>query len=159
MRALWLAALLLAGCAQLETAPSGQAVFELSARLAARQGSESFTGNLAWRHGEASDELLITTPLGQGVARIVRDASGVLLTTAEPKEYRGADAESISEQALGYRLPLQGLADAVQGRSAAALEQRGWKVEIQARDAQQRPTRLRLTYPGVDLRLAISEWK
>ena len=153
------ALLLIGGCAQLQETVSEAPTFELSGRLAARQGAEAFTGNIAWRHGEATDELLITNPLGQGVARIVRGRDGVVLTTAEPKEYRGADAESISEQALGYRLPLQGLAEAVQGKSAAELERRGWTVDIQARDAEQRPTRLRLTYPGVDLRLAISEWK
>jgi len=150
---------LAAGCAQLETAPVQDQIFELNGRLAARQGNEAFTGNIAWRHAPGNDELLITNSLGQGIARIVRDRDGVVLTTAEPKEYRGADAESISEQALGYRLPLQGLADAVRGQSAAELERRGWKVEVLERDAQQRPTRLRLTYPGVDLRLAISEWK
>ncbi|MGE5641160.1 MAG: outer membrane lipoprotein LolB [Clostridia bacterium] len=154
-----LAVLLAAGCAQLQETVTETPTFELSGRLAARQGAEAFSGNIAWRHGDATDELLITNSLGQGVARIVRGAGGVVLTTAEPKEYRGADAESISEQALGYRLPLQGLADAVRGKSADELERRGWKVEILGRDAEQRPTRLRLTYPGVDLRLAISEWK
>ena len=177
MRRLWLAALLLAaGCAQLETRFADQAVFELNGRLAARQGGEAFSGNLAWRHAQASDELLITNSLGQGVARIVRGADGVTLTTAEPREYRGADVESISEQALGYRLPLAGLADWVQGRPSPALppaarserrtdgklkslEQGGWSVEY-LDYAGGRPARLRLQYPGgIDLRLAISEWK
>lgn len=169
------AALLLAACAQLQTAPSEKQVFELSARLAARQGGEAFSGNLAWRHAAGSDELLITNSLGQGIARIVRGSDGVILTTAEPKEYRGADVESISEQALGYRLPLAGLAEWVQGRpsehlpaariekaadgSIKSLEQGGWKVEY-LEQAQGRPSRLRLQYPGgIDLRLAISEWK
>ncbi|MBV8031090.1 MAG: outer membrane lipoprotein LolB [Betaproteobacteria bacterium] len=159
-RALQVAALLVVtACAQLERAAPEQPVFELAGRLAARQGEEAFSGNIAWRHGADADEMLITTPIGQGVARIVRDRNGVVLTTAEPKEYRGPDAESISEQALGYRLPLQGLADAVRGLPATELEKRGWKVEILERDAEGRPRRLRLSYPGVDLRLAISEWK
>ena len=153
------AVLLMAGCAHLQETVTEAPTFELSGRLAARQGAEAFTGNIAWRHGDATDELLITNPLGQGVARIVRGPDGVVLTTAEPKEYRGSDAESVSEQALGYRLPLQGLADAVRGDSPVELERRGWKVEVQERDAERRPTRLRLTYPGVELRLAISEWK
>jgi outer membrane lipoprotein LolB len=176
MRALSLAAaLLVAACAQLQTAPSEKPVFELAARLAARQGGEAFTGNLAWRHAAASDELLITNSLGQGIARIVRGSDGVVLTTAEPKEYRGADVESISEQALGYRLPLAGLADWVQGRPSARLpearvekaddgriqrlQQGGWTIEY-LEHAGGRPKRLRLQYPGgIDLRLAISEWK
>ena len=47
----------------------------------------------------------------------------------------------------------------VDGQPAPELEARGWKVEYLERDPQGRPTRLRVTYPGVELRLAISEWK
>jgi outer membrane lipoprotein LolB len=187
LAAAWLAAFLLAACAQLQTAPPGKIVFELNARLAARYGAESFSGNLAWRHAERSDEMLITTPMGQGVARIVREGDAVTLTTAEPKEYHAADAESITEQVLGFRLPLAGLADWVQARPSGEaslnsgkaspnsgdaafkedkgpdgrllkLEQSGWRIEYQEYDGE-RPKRLRLLYPGIELRLAISSWK
>jgi outer membrane lipoprotein LolB len=176
---------LLAGCAQLQTAPSADKVFELNARLAARYGAESFSGNLAWRHAERNDEMLITTPIGQGVARIVRDGDRVTLTTAEPKEYRAADAESLTQEVLGFRLPLMGLADWVQARPSGGaagsnassapfkeersaegrlnkLEQNGWTIEYleyAATGAPPLPTRLRLRYPGIELRLAISQWK
>jgi outer membrane lipoprotein LolB len=102
---------------------------------------------------------LLSTPFGQGVARIVREGQAITLTTAEPKEYRAGDAESLTEQVLGFRVPLTGLAQWVRGLPAPELEARGWKVEYQDHDAQQRPTRLRITYPGIDLRLAITEWK
>ena len=168
-----LVALLLAACAQLQTAVPEKVVFELSARLAARYGAESFSGNLAWRHAERADEMLITTPIGQGVARIVRDGDAVILTTAEPKEYRASDAESLTEQVLGFRLPLAGLADWVRARPSGEasfkedkspdgrlqrLEQSGWVIEYQEYDGE-RPRRLRLLYPGIELRLAISQWK
>ena len=55
-------------------------------------------------------------------------------------------------------MPLIGLADAVQGRPSPDLESRGWKIEIQERDAQGRPARLRATYQGIDLRLAVTQW-
>ena len=114
--------LLLAGCAQLETQAPRDQVFELSGRLAARQGEEAFTGNVSWRHAGSVDELLVTSPLGQGVARIVRKEDAVVLTTAEPREYRAPDVELLTEQALGFRLPLKGLADWVLGRPAAGSE-------------------------------------
>jgi outer membrane lipoprotein LolB len=175
-RALWPVLLLLAAaCAQLEQAPTDEAVFELSGRLAARHGAETFSGAIAWRHAAASDEMLITSPIGAGVARIVRQGDSVVLTTAEPREYRATDAESLTEQALGYRLPLAGLADWVRGRPSAklpagkaeqgadgklqSLEQGGWTVEY-LEYAGERPYRMRLLYPGgIELRLAISEWK
>lgn len=177
--AAWVLALLLllSACAQLETATREDQVFELAGRIAARQGGESFSGNVAWRHAGGGDELLLTSPLGQGVARIVRDREGVVLTTAEPREYRAPDAESLTEQALGFRLPLAGLADWVRARPSGGsafeiekdsagrvkrLAQRGWKIEYLEYGEQSPvplPARLRLTYPGVDIRLAISSWK
>ena len=59
---------------------------------------------------------------------------------------------------LGFRLPIEGLAQTVQGKPSPALEGRGWKVEYQEYDAQKRPTRLRLTNGAAEVRLAISQW-
>lgn len=171
-----LLALLLHACAQLQTKSPVDQVFELTGRLAARQGQEAFSGNVSWRHAGSVDELLVTSPIGQGVARIVRTGDSVVLTTAEPREYRAPDVESLTEQALGFRLPLKGLADWVRARPSpdvpakvergadgkiASIEQSGWRIEYQeyAEGPQPLPTRLRLMYPGVDLRLAISDWK
>jgi outer membrane lipoprotein LolB len=165
-------ALLLASCAQLECAAPEQSEFEVHARLAARYRNESFSGAVAWRHGRDSDEMLITSPLGAGVARIVREGDAVTLTTAEPREYKARDAEALTEQVLGFRLPLAGLADWIRGRAADApppiesfedgrlktLEQGGWKIEYQDYEGE-RPARIRLLYPGIELRLAVSEWK
>ena len=119
---------------------------------------ESFTGNITWRHAPSGDELLISTPTGQGVAQILRQGDAVLLRTSEPREYRAADSEELTERVLGFRLPIEGLAQTVQGKPSPALEGRGWKVEYQEYDAQRRPTRLRLTNAGAEVRLAIHQW-
>ena len=159
-RALALAATLsVAACAELRfLLPGGDAEFELAGRIAVRWRDESSTGNFAWRHGARSDEVLITTPLGQGVARIVREGDAVTLT----------------EQVLGFRLPLAGLADWVRARAGpgpsqvrtdsdgrmAELEQSGWKIEyLEWRADGRLPSRMKLSYPGIELRLAIAEWK
>src|SRR5258708_10379492 len=124
--------------------------------------------------------MLTPTRTGRGVGRIVREAGAVPLTPAEPKEYRAADAEALTEQVLGFRLPLAGLADWVRARPAPSrtgdapakiqkssdgrmqnLEQQGWKIEYQEYaegGAEALPSRLRLTYPGIELRLVISRW-
>jgi outer membrane lipoprotein LolB len=168
------AALLLAACAPAEIRPQFAAVdFELAGRLAARYQSEAFTGNVTWKHARDADEMLISTPLGQGVARIARQGKSVILATAEPREYRATDVEALTEQVLGFRLPLEGLADWVRGRPSTEapaqaeyasdgrmlrLEQRGWTIEFQEYDAN-RPARMRMVYPGIELRLAITQWK
>jgi outer membrane lipoprotein LolB len=175
MRLVLLPVLLLAGaCAQLQTQAPLDVQFDLSGRLAVRYGNEALSGNLAWRHAGSSDEMLITNSLGAGVARLVREPGGaVVLTTAEPKEYRGDNAEALTEEVLGFRLPVSGLGDWVRGRPSPDaparigkdeegrlrwLEQSGWRVEfLEYREGL--PYRLQLTYPGIDLRLAISQWR
>ena len=168
------AATLVAACASFEPRPpDGPLEFQLTGRLAARYESESFTGNVTWSHAKQGDEMLISTPMGQGVARIVRDARGVVLRTAEPREYHAADAETLTQKVLGFRLPLAGLGDWVRARptpgspattayndngSLKMLEQRGWRIEYLEYEGE-RPRRLRLVYPGVELRFAVSEWK
>jgi outer membrane lipoprotein LolB len=152
--------LLLGACAQVEVKPpAGPLEFDLSGRIAARYRDDAFSGLLTWRHAADGDEMLISTPMGQGVARIVRQGEAVVLTTAEGREFSDRDGEALTERVLGFRLPLAGLADWVRGRPAPALEERGWKVEYQERDIENRPTRLRLTYPGVELRLVIASWE
>jgi outer membrane lipoprotein LolB len=154
-----LLAAVLAACAQVEIKPpEGPLEFSFSGRIAARSPKESFTGNISWRHAPAGDELLISTPTGQGVAQIIRQGDAVLVRTSEPREYRAADSESLTERVLGVRLPIEGLAQWVQGKPAPALESRGWRVEYQEYDERRRPTRLRITNAGVELRLAIQQW-
>jgi outer membrane lipoprotein LolB len=158
MRRALLALFLLPACAALEPA-TGEAEFELAGRIAVRYGNEAFSGNLAWRHGAAADDMLLTTALGAGIARLTRNGQNIVLTTAEPREYQSNDPEALTEEVLGFRLPIRGLAEWVRGRPSPELEARGWKIEYQDHDAQNRPTRLRVTYPNLELRLAISEWK
>jgi outer membrane lipoprotein LolB len=175
LRALAVAAALAAtACAELTArAPDERVEFEFTARFAARYRDEAASGQLAWRHDRAADEVLISSPLGQGLARVTRRGDEVTLVTADDKRYAAADAETLTEQVLGFRLPLRGLADWVRARPAegapaqstydaagrlAALEQHGWRIEYQEYEAG-RPARLRLRYPGLELRLAISEWR
>jgi len=168
------AALLAAACAHVELKPPAEVEFDLLGRIAARYAKDAFTGNVQWRHAASGDEMLITTPMGQGVARIVRQGDAVELTSADGENYRAPDAESLTERTLGFRLPLEGLADWVQGRATPgvpareakaadgklhALDQRGWHVDYQAYGDDNRPSLMRLTYEGIELRLAITQWK
>ncbi len=175
---LW-ALLLLAGCATIErqtlpAGPMGEA-FYLAGRVSVKYGSEAASGKISWQHDPASDDLLISNPLGQGVARIVRRDAQVSLTDSNQKVYRAGDVETLTEQVLGWRLPLEGLPDWVRGRAAAGvpaqtrldgsqrlaeLRQSGWLVEfLDYNRASGLPARLRLSREGVEIRLAIDEWR
>ncbi len=170
-------ALLLSACAEMKYLLPLQGLdFEINGRIALQYGDSAGSGNIAWRHAARSDEMLLTSPLGQGIARITRDGDQITLTAQDGCEYQAADAESLTERVLGFRLPLLGLSDWVRGRAAPApapaptlerrdgqgrlveLEQSGWQIEYQAYEGD-RPMRLRVRYPGLELRLAISAWK
>jgi outer membrane lipoprotein LolB len=164
------AAAILGACATLPepgTAPAGG--FELSGRVAVRHAKDSGTARIFWRHSEGADEMVITSPVGQGVARITREGDRYRLVTGDNREFRASDAESLTEQALGWRLPLSGLSDWVQGRASAGgeasgqagegmeLRQDGWKVAYEEyRDG--RPFRMKLSREGIEIRLVVDRW-
>ena len=171
--ALAVAFLALTACAELPRAPGESYEFELTARFAASYRNEAASGNLLWRHRAARDEVMLSSPFGQGLARISRDGESVTLVAGDDKRYSAADAETLTEQVLGFRLPLRGLTDWVRARPATdapaqaeyaqdgrllSLEQHGWRIEYMAYEGIQ-PKRLKLIYPGLELRLAITEWK
>jgi outer membrane lipoprotein LolB len=180
----WLAAIaiaMLAGCASLQPPPSVEGdklQFELQGRIALKYGEEGGNARIEWRHGEASDDLLIANSLGQGIARISRRGGNVQLLTADNKEYHATDAEELTQQVLGWRLPLAGLpfwvrAKAVDGRPArlqsdpsgrpAAIEQDGWRIEYLAWNGDL-PSRINFAHPGgngavpIEIRLVVDRW-
>ncbi len=178
--ALFCIGLLLAGCATIDKqavpapAPVGDA-FQLSGRVSVKYGAEAASGRIAWQHDAATDDLLFSNPMGQGVARILRRDQLVTLTTSDQKVHQASDVETLTEQVLGWRLPLAGLPDWVRGRAAAGapaetrsdgsqrlteLRQSGWLVEfLDYKGANALPALLRLSRQEVEIRLVIDEWQ
>ena len=168
--ALCVAAAFLGACAAFPEhglAPPGG--FELSGRVAVRAAKDSGSARIFWRHSSDADEMVITSPVGQGIARITREGERYRLVTGDKKEFRASDAETLTEQALGWRLPLSGLSDWVQGRASASggatgeagegkqLWQDGWKVDYEEyRDG--RPFRMRLSREDIEIRLVVDRW-
>lgn len=172
LRGLAPAALLLAACATVppEALPPGG--FSLVGRVAIRYGDEAASGRITWRHGHADDDLVISTPLGQGLAEITRRDGLYTLVTSRGERYSAADPERLTQQVLGFALPLGGLPDWVQGRPQpgveaatrydagrlAELRQNGWLIDYSGGD-ERPPKRVRLTRGDIDIRLVIDEWQ
>lgn len=171
--------LLLTGCAGIErqplpAAPLGEG-FHLSGRVSVKYGTEAASGRIDWQHDPAGDDLLLSNPFGQGVARVVRRDSRVSLTDAGQKVHEADDVEALTEQVLGWRLPLAGLPDWVRGRPAAGapaqtrldgsqrlaeLRQSGWLIEyLDYNPANGLPAQLRLSRDSVAIRLAVDAWR
>ena len=163
----------LAGCADFplaplpDTAPEGKDAFALDGKLGVVADGHGFYANMRWRHAGGDDDIVLATPLGQGVARIERNATGVTLTTADGRVLSAPDGETLTEQALGWRLPLNGLPYWARGEPApggyqwlpdgSGIEQDGWKVEWE-RNAGGLPYRITLHRDNLQVRLAVTAW-
>jgi outer membrane lipoprotein LolB len=122
--------------------------------------------------------LELASPLGTTVARIDVEPGGARATGAQMQDVQGADADALTEQLLGWRLPVTGLSDWIEGRPVpgrparvdrengriVAIEQDGWIIRLpEVFEANTRPRRLLLERPGalnapaVDLRLIVDE--
>jgi len=172
--------LVLGGCAAIPPAPPAalepphQASWTLMGRIGVQSGEQSLSGQIHWQHRVESDEVLMTSPLGQGVARIVRDAEGVALEVPNQPTRRAPDAESLTREALGYALPVAGLAWWVQGHPdpgspfestqdasgrIAQLRQNGWVIDYLQYAADARPRKLAVTREGLQIRLVADSWQ
>ena len=176
------AIVLAAGCAtappSAPPAPANVAsAFEADGRLSARRGSDAVAVHFAWRHTQAADDFDVATPLGQTVARMRRDASGVRVERPGEASDGYADWGALTQAVLGVAIPVDGLASWIQGvpdagaasdveRDAAGraevLRQQGWEiVYAYADDVGGRPWRVVMRYPGsepVEVRIAIDRF-
>jgi len=165
---------LLGACASIPAPVPRTGEFAVVGRVAVRYGEEAASGRVAWRHSDADDDLVISTPLGQGISEITRREGVYTLVAADRQRFSASDPERLAEQALGYALPLDGLPDWLRGRAQpgvpaesrydgqrlAELRQQGWTIEYLAYEDDGRlPKRLRLTRGALDIRLAIEEWQ
>jgi len=173
----------LAGCASLLTPPQSSitarprataiVAFEFAGRISVRHGDARDVANIAWQHDAVHDEILLSTPLGQGLAELSRDATGARLRTADRRRIDAADWEGIAQQAFGADLPLAMLprwivADAPDGaqRDAAgrplAFRQDGWAVSYGSYEsdaAEALPQLIEVRRGDIELRLKIDAWQ
>jgi len=176
-----MAALLLAlaaGCASVPPAVPAVAIpaanWMLQGRIGVQAGEQSLSGNIRWQHSVEADEVLVTSPLGLGVARIVRNADGVMLEAPNRPPRRAPAAESLTREALGYALPVAGLAWWVQARPDPArsfeathdgagrvmqLKQDGWVIDYLQYAADARPRKLVVAREGLEIRLGADSWQ
>jgi outer membrane lipoprotein LolB len=151
--------------------------FVADGRLSARHGNDAVTVRFAWTHRPPRDELTVTSPLGQTVAEMSGDsaAGSVEVDTANGEHWDAADWTALTERALGFPLPVSGLAAWIRGAPhpgtpftleadaqgrISVLRQDGWEVVYDYRDAAaSAPQRLRITYPDFEIRVVIDSWR
>lgn len=154
--------------------------FALEAKLAVQYAGKGYTARMAWQHAAQSDTMRIFSPLGQQVALIERTAQSVTLTDQNGKLHSATDTGSLTEQLLGWRLPLAGLTQWVLGiphanspyqanyfahGGPANLNQDQWQIDYDDyRQAafngalEQLPFNIKLQQQDVRLKLVIQHW-
>lgn len=153
MRALaaLLLALLLAACASAPRAPAEQRWSGRFSALATQgEWRESVSGRFLLEQRGLRYSLELSTPIGGTVARIESGPEGASARGLQIAETHGPDAEALSQELLGFALPVRGLPDWIQGRpypgpsqrSDEILEQDGWRIRVLERDSQGEPRRL-----------------
>lgn len=174
-----LTALALSGCAGLFPSPPPvsttgptQALpshWAVAGRLAVKASGKGSYANFDWKRQNGVDTFDITTPLGQTVARLARDASGVHLTT-RGETHRAGSAEQLTQTLLGWPLPLDNLPYWLAGMPAPGVAseagvdgfaQQGWRIELadfQDTPYGRRPGRVQLSRPDLELRFAMHQW-
>ena len=171
---------LLGACVQLPSTEAlqrppraGIEAYSLTGRITVSQGQQRSMASLDWHHDGQRDEILLSTPLGQGIAELTRDASGARLVTADRGEFSAPDWEELSAKVFGFALPLTllprwVLADAPVGATldAAGRTQHfvvdGWAVnylDYESPAAYALPQLIEIRRDDIGLRLKIDEWQ
>lgn len=159
---------LLAACAALQPPgaplPSLSAVprgFEMTGRIAVRQGQSSDIAQLRWTRRAGSDTWVIASPLGNEVARIESTPSGATLTRAGGAPESAASFPELTREALGVALDPASLAQALHGETPRDVPD-GWRVEVDETQASG-PVRLakRITVRGAGtvVRLVVDSYR
>ena len=174
----------LAGCATV--APSAvrstnetAAAFEASGRLSAKRGSEGVAAHFTWSHAPSSDRFDVSTPMGQIVARLSGDPSGVRIERPGEAPVAYPDWGALTREVFGVAIPVDGLASWIQAQPVAGpafdlerdaagrplvLRQQGWEIVYAYADAASsaNPSLLVMRYPDtepIEVRIAVDRWQ
>ncbi|HSH72171.1 MAG TPA: lipoprotein insertase outer membrane protein LolB [Methylophilaceae bacterium] len=150
--------------------------FIIDGRIGVQTDGRGVSGTIHWQHLDKKDDIAFYSPMGGKIAAVKTTDENVTLTSSDGKTYVASDAETLTQQTLGWRLPVTNLTDWVVGRpTKSAIEkaswdesgkltklvQDGWEVEYQEyRDVSGNslPSKLTLRNPKLYLKLIIERW-
>jgi outer membrane lipoprotein LolB len=175
---------LVAGCAtvappSVRLTNEAAAAFDAAGRLSARRGSDGVAAHFTWAHAPASDRFDVSTPLGQTVARLSGDPSGVHIERPGEAPVAYPDWGALTRDVFGVAIPVDGLASWIQAQPvvgsasdlerdaagrALVLRQQGWEIVYAYADATSaaNPIRLVMRYSDsepIEVRIVVDRWQ
>lgn len=106
----------LAGCAQPQVPqpaptdwPAAQDTDDFTAdgRLAVKVEEKGSYANFDWSYQNHVQTINVNTPLGNTVGQLCQDRQGVLAVDSKGRMYQADNAQQLSQQLLGFELPVQ----------------------------------------------------
>ena len=137
------------------------AAFEASGRLAVRQGQRSDIAKLRWTRHRDSDLWVISSPLGNEVARLESGAGGATLTRAGAASESADSFRSLTEKLLGVPLDPDAIASWLHGGTTGTAPGE-WKVtveESQRAGSVDLAKRITATRGDVVVKLVVDEYR
>ncbi len=152
--------------------------FNIGGRLSAKRGTTGGAANFHWDHAADHDRVDLSSPLGQVYARIDGTAGRVTVVRPDGATQVFHDWSAMTEALLGAPVPMDDLAFWIRGVARAGtgstaesdaagrvlvLRQQAWEIVYAYPDdaPSTRPSRLVLTYPGVEpveVRVVVDRW-
>ena len=134
--------------------------FEMTGRLAVRQGDRSDIAKLRWTHQSGRDLWVISSPIGNEVARIESGKADATLQRAGAAPERAGDFASLTKRLLGIALDPAALSSWLHG--AAATTPGGWNVAIEEKQragAIEIARRITASRGDVSVRLVVDDYR
>ena len=141
--------MLLAACAtptvqtQQWSAQTAGGDFSAEGRLAVQMNEKGSYANFDWMQQNGVQTIDVNTPLGNTVGQLCQDNEGVLAVDSSNRVFTASTAQALSEQLLGFSLPVQYLSVWVKGQRVdgapyqllpdGRLQQFEWTVSRQTR--------------------------
>lgn len=141
--------------------------FDISGRFIIKSSVKNNSGNFTWNRVNESEDLEFRTPLGQTVAKIIINESGVATLYTSDDSYTGDDLTDEMQDQFGFTLPLNSLHYWVQGitipdvpvtqKLSDGFVQSGWNVEYLEWETPTHPHILRCTNGEFEIKLLV-DW-
>lgn len=151
--------------------------FAMQGRIAILTEKKGFSGSIHWQHHIDGDDIQFFSPLGTQLGALSQGADGVTLTISNQHTFHADDAETLTQQLLGWSLPMQGLPNWMLGRpnnietatmtwdqdgKLTHLNEQGWDIEYpqyMTADGFMLPGKVILKSQKLDLKLVIEQWR
>lgn len=150
--------------------------FTIQGRVGVQTEGKGYSASLNWQHSLNNDDISLYTPLGGQVANIKRTVDKTILEDANGNSITAETVEDLTQSALGWRLPLAGLADWALGRATnrpiqsiswdehgflSSLKQDGWDIQYQNyidNNGVFLPRKILLKSEKINLKLLVEKW-